>query len=123
MKTTLLGSAGERIAAGHLRANGYHIVEKNYRSRFGEIDVIAKKGGTVVFVEVKLRGGDQYGRAAEFVDRKKREKLCKTALQWLAQNGAEQAARFDIIEIYGQSGTFGYKVRQINHIENAFDSV
>jgi len=123
IKTSLLGSTGERIAAGHLRANGYDIVEKNYRCRYGEIDIIARKGGVIAFVEVKLRGSDQYGRAAEFVDRRKQEKLCKTALQWLAQNGAELNARFDVIEIYGKTGAFGYKVNQINHIENAFDGV
>ena len=114
MNTTLVGREGEAKAADYLRKKRYEIIGANYRCRFGEIDLIAKKRGLIVFVEVKLRKNDRFGAAADAVTPIKREKLRKTALFWMAATACEAPARFDVIEIYTET-------RRINHIENAFE--
>ena len=114
MNTTLAGREGEAKAAEYLRKKRYQIIGANYRCRFGELDLIARKRELVVFVEVKLRKNDRFGAAADAVTLRKQEKLRKAALSWMAATGCEAPARFDVIEIYTETG-------QINHIENAFE--
>ena len=80
MNTTLTGREGEAKAAAYLRKKRYDIIGANYRCRFGELDLIAKKGELVVFVEVKLRKNDRFGAAADAVTASKREKLRKAAM-------------------------------------------
>lgn len=113
MNTQLAGREGEARAAQYLRRRGWTMLDANYRSRFGEIDLIARKRNTVAFVEVKLRRDARFAAAAEAVTPRKQEKLRLTAQQWIAEHGDALDLRFDIIEIYTASG-------ELNHIENAF---
>ncbi len=112
------GSWGEERAARYLRLRGWRILERNYRCRFGEIDLIARRGGTLAFVEVKLRRDDRFAEAREFVGRQKQERILRTAQLYLLQHTTELQPRFDVIEIYAPDGERG-RVR-VNHIENAF---
>ena len=114
MNSTLTGREGEARAAEYLRKKRYDIIGANYRCRFGELDLIAKKRELVIFVEVKLRKNDRFGAAADAVTPAKREKLRKAALSWLAATECTAPTRFDVIEIYTETG-------RINHIENAFE--
>lgn len=118
-KTDLLGRWGEAEAAKFLRARGYQLISANYRCRFGEIDIIARQGDYIAFVEVKLRKNDEHGTAAEFVDARKQNKIRATASMWLAQNETELQPRFDVIEIYAPYGMTD-RGKRINHIINAF---
>ncbi len=113
-----LGQLGEEQAARYLRRRFYHIEERNYRCRFGEIDLIARKGRYIVFVEVKLRRDDSHGEAREFVTRSKQERLIATAQFWLSQHDCELQPRFDVIEVYAPQGENG--PLRINHFPDAF---
>lgn len=113
-----LGQTGENAAALYLRSKGYDILERNYHSRFGEIDIIACKDETVVFVEVKARGRNSLDTPAAAVDIYKQRKIIKTANFYIIKKQiADTDMRFDVIEIelYGAHC-------KINHIENAFDA-
>jgi putative endonuclease len=114
MNTTLTGREGEAKAADYLRRKKYEVIGANYRCRFGELDLIAKKRELVIFVEVKLRKNDRFGAAADAVTFSKQDKLRKTAASWLAAHDCDAPTRFDVIEIYTDTG-------RINHIENAFE--
>ena len=114
MNTTLTGREGEARAADYLRRKKYEVIGANYRCRFGELDLIAKKRELVIFVEVKLRKNDRFGAASDAVTFSKQDKLRKTAASWLAAHDCDAPTRFDVIEIYTDTG-------RINHIENAFE--
>lgn len=114
-----LGRWGETLAAGYLRRKGFVIRDANWRSRFGEIDLIAQDGTYLCFVEVKLRKSAAYGRAAAFVDRRKQDKLRSTARLYLAGNPTGLQPRFDVIEIYAPHGEHTLRP-EIIHLENAF---
>lgn len=95
-----LGARGEALAWNFLRKRGYSILEKNYRTRFGEVDIIAEKEGVVVFLEVKTRRDHQFGFPEESVDWRKREKLTRVAEAYLQTSRLEhRPARFDILSI------------------------
>ena len=113
------GAWGERLAASYLRRRFYRIVETGYRSRFGEIDIIAKRGRYLVFVEVKLRKSDSFAEAKEFVDAGKQQRLIQTAAMYLSRYPEDQLTRFDVIEIYAPDGV-KTKHPTINHLEDAF---
>lgn len=113
MNSTLAGRQGEAQAAAYLRKRGYTILAAGYRSRYGEIDLIARKRGITAVVEVKARSGDGFAKALEFVDSRKQERIRLTARQWLAQQTDDPQLRFDVIEIYPGG--------RIHHIENAFE--
>ena len=122
MDKTGLGVLGESRAADELCRNGYKILERNFRSRFGEIDIVAQKDHTVCFVEVKTRGPNSLGRPCEAVTASKQRKLMLTAEYYIARHryAFERKAlqpRFDCIEVYTDAD--GRPVR-INHIRNAF---
>ena len=119
MANDLLGRWGESLAAAYLQKRRYRIVAANYRCRFGEIDLIAERRGTLVFVEVKLRKSADFAAAREFVDRHKQERLRQTALMFLAERETEQPVRSDVIEIYAPQG-MQTRAPQINHLEDAF---
>ena len=119
MKKKELGIWGEDKAAVYLRKKGYTVIEKNFSCRFGEIDIIAKKGGMVVFVEVKLRKNNDFAAAREFVTYSKQRRIISTAQLWMMKNGLELQPRFDVIEIYAPQGT-STRRPEINHIEDAF---
>ena len=119
MEKRELGRFGEERAARYLRLRGYRILETNYACRVGEIDLIAKKGGYIVFVEVKLRKSADFATAREFVTAAKQQRIRSTAALWLSQNETELQPRFDVVEIYAPQGAEGRIT--INHIENAFE--
>lgn len=118
MGTSTLGKWGEGLAAEYLRKKHYEVIAANYRTRFGEIDLIAVKKKMIVFVEVKLRKSDLYGRACEYVSADKQRKILTSAKIWLAQNPTELQPRFDIVEIYAPNGIG--ESYTLNHIKNAF---
>jgi putative endonuclease len=97
------GYAAEEKAARFLAANGLAIVARNFRTRLGEIDLVARDGETLVFVEVRLRTNPHFGGAAGSVDRSKRSRLAAAAGQYLASLGAEPPCRFDVVTLDGDS--------------------
>ncbi len=119
MEARELGRFGEERAAHWLRWHGYRIVETNYACRSGEIDLIARKGSYIVFVEVKLRRSADFAAAREFVTAAKQQRIRTTAALWLSQHETGLQPRFDVIEIYAPRGAEG-KIT-LNHIENAFE--
>jgi len=95
-----LGPRGEALAWNFLRKRGYTLLEKNYRTRFGEIDVIARKQGALVFVEVKTRRNASFGFPEEAVDRRKQAKMIQCAQAYLQAKGLEdRPARFDVLSV------------------------
>lgn len=119
MNTKMLGRWGEAVAARYLKEKGCSITGMSYKSRFGEIDIIAEDNRYIIFVEVKLRKTDKFGNAAEYVGRTKQQKLLSTAKIYLAANETKKQPRFDIIEVYAPDGV-DTKAPEINHIINAF---
>ncbi len=111
MNTSKIGRIGEMKARAFLKFKLYKILECNYKRRTGEIDIIAKKGEYIVFIEVKYRKNLKMGYPLEAVDFKKQERIRKTAMVYLAEKGLECDVRFDCVEILGN---------KISHIENAF---
>jgi putative endonuclease len=115
--TYLSGTGGEKAAARYLEKNGYKILESNYCVCGSEVDLIAVRGETLCFVEVKTRGTDKYGLPEEFVDERKRRKIIRAAKIYSAQETYENFfVRFDIISVLYGSGTV-----EINHIKHAFE--
>ena len=118
-RANLTGPWGEALAGDYLRKKKYRLIACNYRSRFGEIDLIAANRQYLVFVEVKLRKNADFARAAAFVDRKKQERIRTTAALWLAENPTALQPRFDVIEIYAPEGTATARP-VLHHWEDAF---
>ncbi|MCL2573626.1 MAG: YraN family protein [Defluviitaleaceae bacterium] len=109
------GNYGETVAAGYLEGKGYTILARNHRAYGGEIDIVAKNGEYIVFVEVKFRKQLDYGRPMEAVSRKKQKSIIAAAYGYIARNcNGNEYCRFDVIEIFGR------EQMAINHIENAF---
>ena len=121
MKKTELGAWGEAQAARTLERAGFRIVERNFRTRFGEIDLIARKNDILAFVEVKLRKNEEYGSAREFVTVSKQRKIRLAAESYLSCRdwAQELQPRFDVMEVYAPLGTKGRA--EITHLENAFE--
>jgi putative endonuclease len=95
-----LGLAGEQAACAELERRGYQILARRYRTRAGEVDVIARDGATVVFVEVKTRAGDAYGGGAAAVTWQKRQRLARVAIEFLARYGSSNVpCRFDVVVV------------------------
>jgi len=119
MNSRELGKWGEERARIYLEEKGYIVVEKNFRCPAGEIDIIARDGEWLVFVEVKTRRSTRYGYPAEAVDFRKQVKYIQTALYYLNRKKLLNSLyRFDIVEVkVGKQGNY-----IINHITNAFQS-
>ena len=117
MKT--IGDWGESIAADFLRGCGYEIVAQSYRSRYGEIDLIAQNEAYLAFVEVKTRKSAHFSEAREAVSRSKIQKLRQTAEMYLSLHETARQPRFDVIEIYAPQGTHTEQA-EIIHLEDAF---
>lgn len=115
----LSGAWGEALAAEYLRKKRYKILAAGYRSRFGEIDLIAEDRKFLVFVEVKLRKSADFAKAMEYVDRRKQDRIRTTASMYLSQNPTRLQPRFDVIEIYAPEGTATVRPK-IQHMEDAF---
>lgn len=118
-RNNLTGAWGEALAAQYLQKKKYELVATNYRSRFGEIDLIVANRKYLVFVEVKLRKSDAFAYAFEYVDVHKQEKIRTTAEIYLSMNPTQLQPRFDVIEIYAPQGTQTLRPK-IYHMEDAF---
>ncbi len=111
------GRCGEDLAAAFLLERGYLILNRNWRVKSGEIDIIAEKEHTLIFCEVKSRGSLRYGSGAEAVDARKQQRIIRTALIYMQKYGYDNPrCRFDVIEILMPF----QKEPKIYHIENAF---
>lgn len=110
------GDLGERLAAHHLEVKGYRIVERNCRRAEGEIDIIARHGETLVFVEVKSRRGSAMGSACEAITRAKAERLVQLAEAYAAEGAPGSALRIDLVAIdFARDG----RMLSLRHYENA----
>jgi len=111
------GKLGEIIAAKYFEEHNYEIVEKNYRYKHGEIDLICRKEGILIFVEVKSRFSLQYGEPEYGVTKAKQRQVRKMAAAYFYDKGIDECeCRFDVIAILFD----GNKDYTLNHIENAF---
>lgn len=100
-----IGRSAEIAAAAELGKRGYRIVASNYRCPSGEIDLIAREGDCLVFVEVRCKRTNEYGTPAESITQSKRQKLIITAERYLQENDlTDSACRFDVVEVTSESG-------------------
>lgn len=114
-----LGNEGERLAARYLRRQGYKILARRYRTALGELDLIARDGACIVFVEVKTRRSEVAGLPHEAVDRAKQAQLTRLALAFLKRfRRLEEPARFDVVSIVLEGPS---QRPQIVHYRNAFE--
>ena len=112
-----LGKKGEALAVRELKRRGYKIISQGYTNTLGEIDIIAKEGGTWVFVEVKTRRSSRFGGPKYAITSQKQKKISMVALSYLKENGQMRAsARFDVVAITVCSGRESVEI-----IKNAFD--
>jgi putative endonuclease len=116
----ILGERGEDYAVRYLRRQGYKILVRRFKSRAGEIDIVARHGEWLVFVEVKTRKSDRYGTPSESVNREKQRHMSKVALDYLRLlNNPQIRFRFDIVEVLLTEDA--KKPEDIRLIQNAFD--
>ena len=118
-RNNIVGAWGESLAAEYLRKKKYALVAMNYKTRYGEIDLIVRNRKFLVFVEVKLRKSDSFASAADFVDSRKQNRLRLTAQMYLSEKPTLLQPRFDVVEIYAPQGIDTLKPI-INHLEDAF---
>ena len=119
--TKMLGDKGERAAAKYLRSHGMKILERQSKNQIGEIDLIAKDGKCIVFVEVKTRSSNAHGQPFEAVNHTKQKKLTRVALVWLKRRKLlTSSARFDVVSIVWPDDS---KKPIIDHYRNAFEPV
>ena len=114
------GTIAEDKTTVYLKKKGYYIAKRNFHSRYGEIDIIAENQDTVLFVEVKFRTQDSLVSGLEAVDKFKRERIIKTAMDYIKKSHCQLQPRFDVAEITAyvrEDGSYGYKM---NYIGNAF---
>lgn len=116
MLRTLLGRSAESHAEAFLKSRGLQLVARNWRCRFGEIDLVMQDGATLVFIEVRLRSRSDFGGAAASVTRAKQKKLLATARQYLSGLPAVPPCRFDVIAMTD-------KAAEPEWLQNAFDDV
>ena len=109
------GVEAEELAARFLAGQGLEIVARNYRTRFGEVDLVARDGATLVFVEVRLRSWGAFGGAAGSVDGRKQRRIVAAARHYLARLRAEPPCRFDVLLLQGPQGSPAW-------IRGAFDA-
>lgn len=114
-----VGNLGEDAAVKYLKKNKYIILERNFNVHGGEIDIIAKKGDYVIFVEVKTRSNDDFGGGLEAVNITKQQRLIKAAQVYMLKLG-EVPVRFDVVVVNGSMRGKKLSVENIEHIENAF---
>lgn len=112
------GTIAEKFASKFLSSKGYKIIENNFRTRFGEIDLIAKENDVICFVEVKYRKNSDFGLPEDFVDMRKQKKIIKTAFIYLAKhNISDVNIRFDVVAVEPDSkGSYNCRL-----IKDAFE--
>lgn len=110
------GNRGEDVALRYLLSRGFELVERNYRTRYGEVDLVLRQADTLVFVEVKWRSSIDYGSPVEAVDQRKQQAIRSMAEQYLAEKEPKyEEIRFDVVGILGGSGN-----ADIEHVMGAF---
>ena len=112
------GNLGEDFAENYFKKLGF-TTQRNYHSRYGEIDIIAENDEYVLFVEVKTRKADTMLSPVESVNFRKQQKIILTAQDYMMKNESEKQPRFDIFEVWHNEG----RIFKFNHIESAFDAV
>ena len=111
------GRLGEDFCEKYYIKRGYSTVQRNYHSRYGEIDLICRNGEYLVFAEVKTRKCTTAIQPCEAVDLRKQKRIIRTAQMYLIENETDKQPRFDVFEVWVNEG----RVVKFNHIENAFD--
>jgi putative endonuclease len=115
----ILGKTGEDLACAELETRGYAIIARRYRRRIGEIDIVARDGETIVFVEVKARDSRDFGEAAEAVTAFKRRRMTQIAIDYMARHRlSDRPCRFDVVSIHFDAGR-----PEIEIFQNAFDAL
>lgn len=113
-----LGKSGEEIAARYLKENGYKIIARNYKTRLGEIDIVASDNGRFAFIEVKTRRSDSHGLPAEAVSGFKQRQIAKAAISFLKENKLlDRSARFDVVSVLYT----GEDNPKVDLVKNAFE--
>jgi len=113
-----LGKLGEDLAVAELERRGYAILARRYRRRGGELDIVARDGTTVVFVEVKTRDGDEFGDGNDAVTPLKQRRMTQTAVDYMMRHRLTGVAcRFDVVSIRVDAGQPSIEV-----VQNAFDA-
>ncbi|MDD4894762.1 MAG: YraN family protein [Candidatus Omnitrophica bacterium] len=116
-KDLYLGKKGEEVTAGLLENSGYKIILRNYKTKLGEIDIIASDKDTICFIEVKTRKSDRFGLPSEAISVSKQRKISKVALGFLKErNLLDRKARFDVVSVL-----YLKDAPQIDLIKNAFE--
>ncbi|MEA5003075.1 MAG: YraN family protein [Christensenella sp.] len=116
MDRQAIGKAGEDFTCDYLKKCGMKILARNYRAKKGEIDVIARDGSTIVFVEVKTRSSSAYGTAGEAVTYRKQQMVARTAQWYIMQNHIKESDfRFDVAEVSASGPEL-----TMNYLRNAF---
>lgn len=116
-ETMAVGAYGERVAVAHLIEQGMVVLDRNWRCRDGEVDIIAREGDTLVFLEVKTRRSDAFGAPVEAVVPGKTRRLRKVAMQWLARSGLHpRHIRFDVLSVLPQPTGSAH----VEHLRDAF---
>ena len=113
-----LGRWGEDVAVRHLETAGYEVLARNWRCREGELDIVARLGSALVFVEVKTRSSTAYGEPAEAVDWRKARRLHQLAARWLTEDRPPgwHDLRFDVISVLRRAGA----APEVLHLQGAF---
>ncbi|MCK4950494.1 MAG: YraN family protein [Gammaproteobacteria bacterium] len=112
------GQQAEQLACEYLEKEGLHLVQKNYRCPMGEIDLIMKDNGMLVFVEVRYRKNTKYGSGAETVTGRKQQKLLSTAMHYLQRHAkSTQTCRFDVVSMTNETNT-----DKIQWLQDAFQA-
>lgn len=116
INTKQKGDRGEKLALAYLKVNGYRVLNTNFKTNLGEIDIVVTDETTLVFAEVKARFNDDYGYPSEAVTYHKRGKINQVASQYIKKFRLyDVPVRFDVLEVYLDGN-------RVNHIINAFDS-
>jgi len=116
-----IGKKGEKIAAEYLKSKNYYIIEQNYYSHFGEIDIIAEKNEFTVFIEVKTRSSEDFMPLERTLLIKQKKRMQNAALYYFAENDyALPSLRFDLIAV--KINRYNFKAQKIKHFKNIIDS-
>jgi putative endonuclease len=112
-----IGQRGEEMAVSFLKGLNYQILERNYRCKLGEVDIIALDNDTLVFIEVRTRSSLDFGLPQESINRRKRHQISKVALEFMLRKKMKNIpARFDVVAISLEPGK-----EKVDHIKDAFE--
>lgn len=118
MEKGSVGKSGEDFCEEYYRKKGYEIRERNFHSRYGEVDLIAEKDNLIVFVEVKTRNENSVEAPSASVTKSKQKKLMLTAMKYMENEPVSVFSRFDVFEVWQKEG----RIYKFNLIESAFDA-